>query len=232
MNKAKLRRPFFVVNPKSYLYGEAELKLAKVADELAKKYDIDILFTAQHADLRLVAENTTNLIITAQHVDGHSIGRGMGKILPEAIVEAGAQATFLNHAENPLTISQLVKAMQRCRELGMLTIVCSDNDEDTKAIATLKPDVMVCEQTSLIGTGKAADASYMKTTTELVKSISPNTLVLQAAGISTPDDVYNAITAGADGTGGTSGIVCADDPILTLTKMMETMYKLKQEIAK
>ncbi|HAQ3899147.1 TPA: triose-phosphate isomerase, partial [Enterococcus faecium] len=30
-----VRKPFFVVNPKSYLYGEQALKLAKTADQLA-----------------------------------------------------------------------------------------------------------------------------------------------------------------------------------------------------
>ena len=34
----KIKTPFFVFNPKSYLYGEELLKLANRADELAAKY--------------------------------------------------------------------------------------------------------------------------------------------------------------------------------------------------
>ena len=40
--KRKVRTPFFVVNPKSYLYGQESLALAKYADELAGQYDIDV----------------------------------------------------------------------------------------------------------------------------------------------------------------------------------------------
>ncbi len=229
MEKVKLRVPFFVVNPKAYMYGDEVLKLAEYTDKLAKKYDFDILFTAQHVDLYRISENSTNLIVTAQHMDGMKQGSGMGHILPEGIVAAGAKAVFLNHAEHPLTMSELAKAMKRANELGILTIVCADTPEEATAIATLHPDVMVCEPTSLIGTGKVSDAEYMRATNEAVKSVSPNTLVLQAAGISTGKNVYDAIMCGADGTGGTSGIVAAKDPFAVLDEMMEALDKARTE---
>ena len=75
--KRKIRRPFFVVNPKSYLYGEKAYRLAEKADELAEKYDIDIFFTAQHVELAEIKKRAPHLIITAQHVDGITPGRGM-----------------------------------------------------------------------------------------------------------------------------------------------------------
>ena len=34
-------------------------------------------------------------------------GRGMGHVLPELLKEAGAEALFLNHEENPKTVSDL-----------------------------------------------------------------------------------------------------------------------------
>ena len=66
MEKHKLRSPFFVVNPKSYLYGEELRKLATKADELCEKYDFDCLFTAQLIDLAWVAEHCTHLIPCAR----------------------------------------------------------------------------------------------------------------------------------------------------------------------
>ena len=51
MEKIVLKRPFFVVNPKSYLYGEELRALAKKTDELCEKYDFQCLFTAQLIDL-------------------------------------------------------------------------------------------------------------------------------------------------------------------------------------
>lgn len=229
MSKIKLRRPFFVINPKSYLVGDELLNLAKHADALAIKYDFDVLFTAQHVDLRLVSENTTKLIVIAQHMDGIRPGRGMGRILPEGCVSAGAKGSFLNHAEHPMTIHELAVVMQRMDELDLLSIVCADSVEEAKAIAKLSPDVMVCEPTSLIGTGNASDENYMKSTNEAVKSVSPSTLVLQAAGISTGQNVYDAILVGADGTGGTSGIVAAADPFKTCDEMFEALARARED---
>ena len=232
MEKRKLRAPFFVVNPKSYLYGEAAVALAKKADELAGKYDFDILFTAQHVDLAAVRGATKHLIVTAQHMDGHKPGAGMGHILPEALAAAGVQAVFLNHAEHPMNVSALAKAMARADELGILTIVCADTVEEAKAIAMLHPDIMVCEPTSLIGTGKVSDRSYMTSTNEAVKGVSPNTMVLQAAGISSGQNVYDAILSGADGTGGTSGIVAAKDPFATLEEMIAALDRARKDTKK
>lgn len=228
--KATLRRPFFVVNPKSYLYGEDIVKLAKYTDALAKKYDFDVLFTAQNVDIPAIKAATTNLLVTAQHMDGLVPGKGMGHVLPEALKAAGVQGTFLNHAEHPMTVNQLAKAMHRADELGILTIVCADTVEEAQAIAKLHPDVMVCEPTSLIGTGQVSDENYMKSTNEAVKSVSPDTKVLQAAGISTGQNVYDAIIYGADGTGGTSGIVAAKDPEKTLDEMFAALDRARKDI--
>ena len=103
MMKKTIKRPFFVVNPKAYLYGADSLKLAKYADRLAAKYGVDVFFTAQLVDLPVIKRETENLIITAQHMDGIVPGRGMGHVLPEALAAAGVSAVFLNHVEHPMT---------------------------------------------------------------------------------------------------------------------------------
>lgn len=224
-----VRKPFVVVNPKSYLYGEQALELAKTADQLAAAYDIDIIFTCQHVDVRLIKEETTQLIVSVQHIDGIVPGRGMGHVLPEGVAAAGAEATFLNHAERPLSVSELCDAVKRAKELGLLTIVCANSLEEAKLVASLKPDVMVCEPTELIGTGQASDISYMIQTNEAVRKMDPEIFVLQAAGISTVADVRKALDSGADATGGTSGIVCAKDPVDTLKAMIEEVSKWKKE---
>lgn len=229
MIKRAIRAPFFCVNPKAYLYGDAALKLAEKADELAEKYDLDIFFTVQYVDAYRIAKATKHLIITVQHMDGLTVGPGMGYILPEGLVAVGVQATFLNHAEHPVGVNQLVATMKRAEEQGILVIACADSIAEAQAIAMLKPDVMVCEPTELIGTGTVSDLSYMKQTNQAVKSVSPSTFVLQAAGISTVSDVRQAIESGADGTGGTSGIVCAAEPLETLQKMIEEVVAVRAE---
>lgn len=230
--KKQLRVPFLIVNPKAYIYGEESLELGKVCDRLAKEYDIDIIYTGQQVDLRKIAENTENLIVTAQHMDGLVPGRGMGFILPDALKAAGVEAVILNHAEHPLSIADLDKAMKRANDLDMLTIVCSDSVEQTRAIAEMKPDVMICEPTSLIGTGSTSDDAYIRDTNEAVKSISQDIKIIQAAGVSTGDDVYRVVVEGAHGSGGTSGILNAPSREGKIVEMLEALKKAKEEIEK
>lgn len=227
--KRELRTPFLIVNPKAYIYGDESLELAKLCDRLAKEYDTDIIFTAQHADLRQAAENTENLIITAQHMDGLTPGRGMGHILPESVKAAGADAVVLNHAEHLLTLPQLDKAMRRADELDMLTIVCADTPAQSRAVAELGPDVMICEPTDLIGTGTTSNDEYIQATNEAVKSVNPDIKIIQAAGVSTGDDVYRVVVEGADGSGGTSGILNAPSREGIIIEMLEALKKAKEK---
>ena len=127
---------------------------------------------------------------------------------------------MLNHAERQLSASTLVRTLNRARELDLMTIVCADSMAETRAIAQMHPDMIVAEPTELIGTGKAADLSYVAAAVEAVKSIDPNIGVLIGAGISNGNDVYNTIMAGADATGSSSGIVKAADPGAMVHEML------------
>lgn len=225
----KIKTPFFMVNPKSYLYGKKLLKLALAADAIAKEKDFDVFFTAPFVDLRMIAENTTNLIVTAQHMDSLKAGRGMGYVIPEALAEAGVKAVFLNHAEHSLKLEELVKVINRAKENDMYTVVCADSVKEAQAIATLKPDILLCEPTELIGTGTVSDKSYIEATNNAIRSIDVDILVMQAAGISTGKDVYKTIISGADGTGCTSGIVCAKDPEVMVKEMLDAIEKAVKE---
>lgn len=224
--KINSKKHFFVFNPKSYLYGEKLLKYAKVADKMSKKYpNIDVFVTGPYADLYRLNKETENIIVTAQHMDGINPGRGMGAVLPESLKEAGVGATFLNHAEHPLTLAQIASSVKKANELGIITIVCADSIEEAKAIATLDVDIILCEPTNLIGTGKTSDNEYVESTNKAIRKINPNVLIMQAAGISTTEDVYKIISLGADGTGCTSGIVKAKNPEQMIEDMIEAVDK-------
>ena len=224
--KINSKNHFFVFNPKSYLYGEKLLKYAKVADKMSKKYpNIDVFVTGPYADLYRLNKETENIIVTAQHMDGINPGRGMGAVLPESLKDAGVKATFLNHAEHPLTLAQIAASIKKAKELGIITIVCADSKEEAKAIATLDVDIILCEPTKLIGTGKTSDRDYVESTNNSIREINPHALIMQAAGISTAKDVYNTISQGADGTGCTSGIVKANDPEQMIRDMIEAVDK-------
>lgn len=229
MTKVELHTPFFVFNPKSYLYGEELLELVEVAEEIAKEQEISIFVTAPFADLSSISQKASHVIVTAQHMDGIEPGRGMGHVLPESLVAAGAKAVFLNHAEHPMTISELTKAIKRAKELDIITIACADSILEAQAIAMLNPEILLCEPTELIGTGQTSSEEYIRQTNEAIKKVQPDMLVMQAAGISTADDVYRTLSLGADGTGATSGITEADDPKQALTDMIMAAVKTLEE---
>jgi triosephosphate isomerase len=231
MKMKKIGTPFFVCNPKSYLYGAESLALAKAADKFAVEYGVEIFFTAPFADLANIKANTENIIVTAQHMDSLVPGRGMGHVLPESLRNAGAEAVFLNHAEHSLTLTDLVKTIKRAKELGIITIVCADCLAEALAIAKLAPDILLCEPTDLIGTGQTSSFDYIIETTTRIKEIDDSILVMQASGISTGEDVYNTIIHGADGTGATSGIIKAADQVKSLEEMIKAVVRAREELS-
>ena len=218
---AKAQSPFLIVNPKSYLYGKESLELAKAADQVAKDTGLQIYFTCPYADIRMIKENTTDTIVCAQSMDPLVPGRGMGHVLPESLKEAGAEALFLNHAENPKTVSDLYATIKRAKELDMITVVCADSTVEAKAVACMDPDIVLAEPTDLIGTGQVA--------VKALNAINPNVLVMIASGVSTAEDCYNVVKLGADGTGATSGILNAPSPAQRVREMAEAIVKAKNE---
>ena len=230
MNKGiRIEPPFFEIGPKAYMYGERVLKLARAADIAAEKYDVRIIFTPQFTDIRLLAQETRNLLIFAQHLDPLQPGRGHGSVLAEALKEAGAAGVIMNHAEHPMYISDLRKAIQRTRETGLISMVCADTIEEAMAIAHFSPDIIVAEPTQLIGTGQTSEKEYIIETTKAIKSINPDIRVLQGAGISNGRDVYNVIKAGAEATGTTSGIMKAENPEAMMDEMIQAVRRAWNE---
>ena len=220
MRNVVLKPPFFEIGPKNYLFGDQILDLARIADEAAAKYDVRVIYTTPYADIRRVAENVKHLKVFAPHMDDIPVGRGLACVLGESLKAAGAVGVMLNHAERPLPASTLVRTLNRARELGLMSIVCADSMAETRAIAQMHPDLMITEPTELIGTGQAADLSYVKTSVDAITAIDSNIGILVGGGISNGTDVYNTIMAGADATGSSSGIVKAADPGAMVHEML------------
>ena len=84
--KRKVNLPFFEIGPKSYLYGDDVLELAKAADTAAAKYGVDIIFTTPFVDIRRVREATSYIYVFAPHMDPIYPGRGLADILPESLL--------------------------------------------------------------------------------------------------------------------------------------------------
>jgi triosephosphate isomerase len=230
MEKRKIKAPFLILNVKSYIYGEELLNLAKETAALADTYDLDVVFTAPYVDLPAVAAlKNPHLFVTAQHMDGIVPGRGMGAVLPESLKNVGVDAVILNHAEKPMELAAIDAAMRRADELGMNTIVIADTPAQSRAAASLGPDMMICEPTSLIGTGTTSNDDYIIATNEAVRSVDPDIMIIQAAGVSSGADVYRVCKLGANASGGTSGILKAPSPKGMVEEMMQALAKVRDE---
>lgn len=224
-----MKKVFFIVNPKSYLFGEKLYKLANKANELVTKYDVEIMFTAPFVELKNISENYKNITVTAQHMDPTKVGRGMGHIVGEMLVASGVKAVVLNHAEHKVDREVLVETLKRTKELGLKSIVCASEYEEVEFISNLNPDTILCEPTALIGTGQTSSDKYILETTDIIRNINKDINVMQAAGVSKPEDVYRIIYNGADSTGCTSGIVLAPDPEEMLENMIISLLKAEED---
>lgn len=219
----RLEPPFFEIGPKQYLYGDQLMALAHAADTASAKYDVPIVFDPPVVHLEAVASSTVRLLVFAQHMDPIEPGRGMGAVLPEALKAAGADGVMLNHAEKPMTLSALSGAIRRATATGLATVVCADSIDEARAIAYLKPNVVVAEPSELIGTGTTSDTAYVEESLRAVKDVDPEILVLQGAGIKSGKDVYDVIKAGADATGSSSAIATSDDPEQLINEMVQAV---------
>lgn len=225
-----IRKPFFEFGPKTYVYGDAALDLAMHADSLCERFPVDIIFSAQYTDIAPIAQRVKRLRVFAQHMDPVVPGRGIGAVLPEAVRYAGATGVLLNHAEKPLTLATIAAAIRRAEEVGLGTLVCAGDAEESAAVASLRPDIVLAESPALIGVGKRGenDAAEIDRINRAVDAVRPGMPVLHGAGISDAQDVYQVVLAGADATGSTSGVLKARDPKQMLTDMIEAMWEAYQ----
>lgn len=224
------RVPFFELGVKNYLFGDDVLDLARCADELAARHDIDLLMAVPYADIRRVADSTDRLIVLAPHMDLLRPGRGLADVLPESIRAAGARGVMINHAERPMPVTQVRATICRARELHMLAFVCADSVVEAVALAHFEPDIINPEPAEFIGSGAGAGIDFLRESVPAIRRVAPRTLIEQAGGISEPDEVYALVAAGADGVGVASGVVGAPDPERALRDMVAALVQGRAEI--
>ena len=224
--KPKIRTPYFEIGVKNYVYGDDVLKMALHADACAEKYNVDVAMIVPYTELRRVCEQTKHLYVFAPYMDTLRPGRGMADVLPEAIKATGAIGVVINHCEKPMTLPQMRATIDRARELDLLVFGCADSIAETKALAELHPDIINPEPNELIGGGGGvSSADYVQTNIRAVKDIYEDIIVEQAAGVSSPKEVYDFIYAGCEATGAASGIFKAADPYKMAEDMIAAVRK-------
>ena len=211
----KIEFPLILINYKTYIQatGKRAVELAKAAERVYKETGVCIAVAPQFVDLAKVAE-AVEIPVFAQHIDPITPGAHTGHVLPEAVKEAGAVGTLLNHSERRLRLDVIEEAIRRAHEVGLHVMVCANVPAVAAAVAALKPDSIAIEPPELIGTGipvSKAKPEVVTGTLEAVRRVNPEVPVLCGAGITTGDDVYAALKLGTKGVLLASGVVKAKD---------------------
>jgi triosephosphate isomerase len=220
----RIRPPVFEIGLKGYCWGAEAVRLAVAADRLAAELGVSIVFDPQAVDIPAVAAATSRIHVFAQHMDPVPPGRGVGAVLAEALREAGAVGTLLNHSEKRMTQGELGRALERACSTGLATLVFADSPAEAAALARLGPDIVLAEPPALIATGVSVGtvmAGFIADALAAVRGVDPRILVMSGAGVSGPEDVERVIRLGLDGTGSSSGILKAADPVAMLRAMLE-----------
>lgn len=217
--------PFFEIGPKTYMCGREIVELARWADALSRTYRVQVILTPQYTDIVPVAREVESVLVFAQHMDSLEPGRGIGAVLPEAVKAAGATGVLLNHVERRLTHDELARTIRRADDVGLATMACADDLGDAVVVAALRPNAIIVEEPLLIGGGSRDDAGTraIAAANEAVWSVDPAIRVLHGAGIKGARDVYDVIAAGAQGTGSSSAIFAAPDPLAMLEDMIRSV---------
>lgn len=220
-----LRLPLILINFKTYLEGTGRraLELAEMAQKVSDEIDICIGLAPQYTDIAQIARSVS-LPIFSQHIDQCAPGSFTGHVLLEAIKEAKAIGTLINHSERRLNLSDIDATIRRTKDLELISVVCTNNTSVSASAAALEPDFIAIEPPELIGTGipvSKAKPQIITQTIEQVKKINSTVMVLCGAGISKGVDVRAALKLGTNGVLVASGIVKAKEPYETLLEFAQ-----------
>lgn len=218
-----------IVNFKAYLEatGSRAVALAKEAEKVTRETGISTAVAPQYADIAAVAK-AVEIPVFAQHIDPVKPGGFTGHVLAESVKEAGADGTLINHSERQLKLADIDEAIRIAKEKRLVSCVCANNPNISKAVAALQPDIMAVEPPELIGTGipvSKAKPEVVSDTVKLVREINSKVTILCGAGISHGEDVVAALKLGTQGVLVASGIVKAKNPYKVMREFAEAAKK-------
>ncbi|MFB6172412.1 MAG: triose-phosphate isomerase [Haloarculaceae archaeon] len=211
--------PFVLVNLKAYPCDP--VAIAEAARDVARETAARVAVAPQAAHLGAVAD--TGVETWAQHVSPVAPGSHTGATLAEAVADAGATGTLLNHSERRLRLADLDDGLAAARRADLETVVCANNPRQVAAAAALGPDAVAVEPPALIGTGtpvSQADPEVVEAAVAAAREVDPDVPVLCGAGISTGEDLVAARDLGAAGVLLASGVAKADDPRAALADLV------------
>lgn len=204
---------YYIINFKTYSKGtgQSALRLANIIAEVAEKRKVEIIPAVQPTDLKEICKITPAI---AQAIDPVPYGAHTGLILPQAVRDAGAIGTLINHSERRLSLKEIESCIYFARHAGIKTMVCASDIKEAMDISRLSPNYMAFEDPELIGTGRSVSKTKPELVSrfvEILKDLSPSVIPLCGAGITNHEDVLAARELGTKGVLVASAVVNAED---------------------
>lgn len=209
-------KPIIVLNFKTYKQatGRNAVKLAKIADSVARKNKrVQIYVAVQAVDIEEVAK-AVRIPVLAQHVDLAELGQFTGLIAADAVKKAGAVGTLLNHSEHPLSMKNLGLIVKQCKKLGLKTFVLAQTPKMSEKVAHFNPDFVAVEPPELIGGKVSVSEAKPEVVRNAVKRVHKikRIPVLCGAGVHSGIDVKRSLELGAAGVLLASAYCTAKNP--------------------
>ncbi|MBD3354856.1 triose-phosphate isomerase, partial [Candidatus Woesearchaeota archaeon] len=129
------------VNFKTYesATGEKAVALAKICEKVSEETGKEIVLVVQAADIYRV-NRAVKLKVFAQHVDAVNYGSNTGHILIEAVKQAGAAGTILNHSENRIPMHKIKEIVEKCKHKQLPVLVCAQDPDEVEQMTRMEPD--------------------------------------------------------------------------------------------
>ena len=213
---------FILVNLKAYECDP--VAVAEAAAAVADDADARIAVAPQAAHVPAVAE--TGVETWAQHVSPVGHGSHTGSTLADAVADAGAVGTLLNHSERRLKLADIDAGLGMATQADLETVACANNPRQIAGVAALGPDAVAVEPPELIGgdvSVASADPDIVTNAVRAAGAVDESVDVFCGAGISTGEDVATAAELGADGVLLASGVAKADDPRTVLEDLVSSL---------
>ena len=207
-----LTAPFFEIGPKNLLRRPEIERIAMAAGKAGDEHGVAVLLTVPTALVAPLRDLGTNVRVFAQGMHSDPLGPSMNRVTAEALADAGAHGVMLNHDADPLDDTTLRSVLAAAHANGLETLVCAGSQSAAAAAAALDPTMVLYEPPELIGTDASAPRTWVAPSTAAIHAAHPHVLVMHAGGVATPAIAEAIMSAGADGTGSTSGVVLAPDP--------------------
>lgn len=198
--------------------GDNAVKLCQIVKKVIEKTKAKIIPAVQATDIYRIKKEV-DIEVWAQHVDPIDPGRHMGWISPYALKQAGATGVIINHSEHKIEKKLIKITLDKAKKYDLKTILISHDFETAKEFDQYETDFLGYENEEFIASGVSLLTKEKEKISDVIKYLKHPVII--GAGISTKNDVKEAIKLGAKGVILASAFVLAQDPEKILLEMAE-----------